>query len=61
MIHLRTLLALFIVAAATCLAACQRAPEPVATLAPTKGMVPINDIQIYYEIHGDGTPLILLT
>jgi pimeloyl-ACP methyl ester carboxylesterase len=54
----RTLLALSIVVTATCLTACQRTPAPVAT--PSNGMVPINDIQIYYEIHGDGPPLILL-
>jgi len=60
MIHLRTLLALSIVATSTCLTACQSTAAPVATLAPTKGPVPINDIRLYYEIHGDGTPLILL-
>lgn len=60
MIHLRTLLALSVVATATCLTACKKTAAPVATLAPTIGLVPINDIQLYYEIHGDGTPLILL-
>jgi pimeloyl-ACP methyl ester carboxylesterase len=47
------------------LAACQPAPSPPATTStatarPVKGLAPVNDIQMYYEIHGDGTPLILL-
>jgi len=31
-----------------------------STVLPTTGFAPVNDIQMYYEIHGDGTPLILL-
>lgn len=31
-----------------------------ATVSPTTGFAPVSDIQMYYEIHGDGTPLILL-
>ena len=31
-----------------------------AAVPPTTGFAPVNDIQMYYEIHGDGTPLILL-
>jgi pimeloyl-ACP methyl ester carboxylesterase len=33
---------------------------PGARTGPASGMAPVNDIQMYYEIHGDGTPLILL-
>lgn len=38
-------------------------PKPTSTPVPTpsSGMIAsVNDIQMYYEIHGDGTPLILL-
>jgi pimeloyl-ACP methyl ester carboxylesterase len=42
------------------LLACQPAQVPQPTPAPPTGIVPVNDIQMYYEIHGDGTPLILL-
>jgi len=56
----RTLLALSIVVTATCLTACQRTQALGATPSSTKGIAPINDIQVYYEIHGDGPPLILL-
>lgn len=39
-----------------CAAVAARAQEP------TKGYAPVNDLQLYYEIHGDGTdePLVLL-
>ena len=41
-------------------AACQP-PEPsVENADPIAGMAPVNDVELYYEIHGDGTPLILL-
>ena len=38
----------------------QPATTPVARTVPASGMAPVNDIQMDYEIHGDGTPLILL-
>jgi pimeloyl-ACP methyl ester carboxylesterase len=41
------------------LAACQS--KPVAKDVPnTSGRASVNDIRMYYEIHGDGVPLILL-
>lgn len=43
-----------------CLSACQQATAPASKTAPPKGLAPINDIKMYYEIHGDGPPLILL-
>ena len=60
MIHLYTLLALSVFVMAVSLIVCQIASTPAVTLTATTGMAPVNDIQIYYEIHGDGTPLILL-
>ncbi|CAN5895518.1 hypothetical protein BH20GEM1_BH20GEM1_06830 [soil metagenome] len=38
----------------------QPATMPVAGAAPATGMAPVNDIEMYYEIHGNGPPLILL-
>jgi len=60
MSHLRTLLALTIIATVACLTACQPAPTPAARTVPFSGMAPVNDIEMYYEIHGEGTSLILL-
>lgn len=42
------------------LTACQPAISPAATTRPATGLTPVNDIRMYYEIHGDGPPLILL-
>ena len=28
--------------------------------APTSGYAPVNGLNLYYEIHGDGDPLVLL-
>ncbi len=48
------------------LAACRPAPalteatSPAAKARPATGLAPVNDIQMYYETHGDGPPLILL-
>ena len=30
------------------------------TTAPTTGTVPVNGLEMYYEIHGEGQPLVLL-
>ena len=43
-----------------CVAACQPSDTPVESNEPVSGMAPINDVELYYEIHGNGTPLILL-
>jgi len=54
--------ALYVFLSVVLLAACQ----PVVTLTPippaepVTGKAPVNDIQMYYEIHGEGQPLILL-
>ena len=46
--------------AAVCVTACQP-PEPsVQSTGPVSGMAPVNDIELFYEIHGEGTPLVLL-
>jgi pimeloyl-ACP methyl ester carboxylesterase len=61
MLCLHKLLVLVVVAlAVTGFAACHSAPPPEAIPAPTTGTVPVDDVQIHYEIHGDGTALILL-
>ncbi len=46
--------------AAISLAAFRPASTPTMTTTPATGRAPVNDIQMYYEIHGDGTPLIHL-
>ena len=38
----------------------QPAITPDARIRPASGMAPVNDIQMYYEIRGEGPPLILL-
>lgn len=43
-----------------CLCACQQATAPASKTVPPKGLAAVNDIKMYYEIHGDGPPLILL-
>ena len=32
----------------------------MASPAPQTGYAPVNGLQMYYEIHGDGEPLVLL-
>ena len=53
MIRVPKLLALFVAGLATGLLSCTTVPQ-------TTGFAPVSDIRMYYEIHGDGTPLILL-
>lgn len=48
------------VAAALFLASCGPDSATDDPARPTSGMVPVNDIQMYYEIHGEGAPLMLL-
>jgi len=66
MTYVRMLLALSVVAVSVAgVTACHRASTPRApasgvSLAAKSGMVPVDDVQIHYEIHGDGAPLILL-
>lgn len=44
------------------LAACQPliVTYPEAPARPVSGLAPVNGIQLYYEIHGEGGPLVLL-
>ncbi|NOZ27787.1 MAG: alpha/beta fold hydrolase [Chloroflexi bacterium] len=62
MVYSRAFLVLSVLIMVVSLTACQVAPLPTATptQTTTTGMAPVNDIQMYYEIHGDGPPLILL-
>jgi pimeloyl-ACP methyl ester carboxylesterase len=53
MIRVPKLWALSVAGLATGLLSC-------TTIPPTTGFAPVSDIRMYYEIHGDGTPLILL-
>ena len=47
--------------AMVCVTACQPTPETsVESSEPVSGMAPANDVELYYQIHGEGTPLILL-
>jgi hypothetical protein len=32
----------------------------MASTDPQTGYAPVNDIELYYEIHGEGEPLVLL-
>jgi pimeloyl-ACP methyl ester carboxylesterase len=54
LVTLASLIAMF------CVAACQPSDTPVESNEPVSGMAPVNDVELYYEIHGNGTPLILL-
>ncbi len=64
MIRLRALLALSVFGLAAMLAASMAASMAACqfTLSPTPttGLAPVNGIQMYYEIHGAGAPLILI-
>ena len=46
--------------AVVCLVACHPPESPAKSIEPVSGTAPANDVELYYEIHGDGTPLILL-
>jgi pimeloyl-ACP methyl ester carboxylesterase len=65
MMRRRTLIAMA-AAAGTALAAPGRAftraamTTPTAEMTPQSGYAPVNGLQMYYEIHGSGEPLILL-
>ena len=60
MIRFHKLMTPAVLVAVAFLVACQPAPTPGARALPASGLAPVNDIGMYYEIHGDGTPLILL-
>jgi pimeloyl-ACP methyl ester carboxylesterase len=54
------LVATALVFTAGCFTACQP-PEPsVESAEPVSGMAAVNDVELYYEIHGEGTALILM-
>ena len=36
------------------------ATNPVAQMSDPAGYVPVSGLDMYYEIHGDGSPLVLL-
>ncbi len=59
MIRIKIFLVLSSFVVAVNLAGCRIAPSP-ATTVPATGIARVNDIRIYYEIHGNGKPLILL-
>ena len=54
------LTATVLIIAATCFTACQSPESSAESAGPVSGMAPVNDVELYYEIHGDGTALILL-
>ena len=54
LVILASLIAMFYVAA------CQPPETPVESSEPVSGTAHINDVELYYQIHGEGTPLILL-
>ena len=41
-------------------AACQPSETPIESGEPVSGMAHVNGIELYYQVHGEGTPLILL-
>jgi len=54
------LVATVLILAAVCFTACQP-PEPsVESTEPVSGMASVNDVELYYEIHGEGTALLLM-
>jgi pimeloyl-ACP methyl ester carboxylesterase len=46
--------------ALVCLAACQPTETSVESSETVNGTATVNDVELYYQIHGDGTPLVLL-
>ena len=50
----------FLLIALMCIAACQPSETSVKNGEPVSGMAPANNVELHYEIYGDGTPLILL-
>ena len=46
--------------AMVCLAACQPSETTAEIGDPISGLAPVNDVELYYQLHGEGTPLILL-
>src|SRR5512145_103017 len=38
----------------------QNAATPMTDMTPQTGYAPVNGLQMYYEIHGSGMPLVLL-
>ena len=59
-IRTRQLIVTALTIAAFCVSACQPSEQPVESMEPVTGMAPVNGVELYYEIHGEGTPLILL-
>ena len=59
-VRIRFLKGMALIISAVGLASCQP-PEPsVDSTDPVSGIASVNNVELYYEIHGEGTPLILL-
>jgi pimeloyl-ACP methyl ester carboxylesterase len=56
----QTLKVTVLILAAVCCAACQSPEETIERSEPASGMVSVNEVELYYEVHGEGTALILL-
>ena len=54
------LTAMAVTLVAICIAACQPPELLLENTGPVSGMAPVNDVELYYEIHGEGVPLVLL-
>jgi pimeloyl-ACP methyl ester carboxylesterase len=52
--------AMALVISAVGLASCQPSEPSAESSDPVSGFAPVNDVELYYEIRGQGTPLILL-
>jgi pimeloyl-ACP methyl ester carboxylesterase len=59
-VRIQFVVILMLFTAMFCVAACQPYETPVESNEPVIGMAPVNDVELYYQIHGVGTPLILL-
>lgn len=59
-VHTRFLMITALLIALIGLASCQPPETSVESSKPVSGMAPVNDVELYYQIHGEGTPLILL-
>ena len=61
-IRTQLLMAMAMMVAAVWFAACQPPGPSIESTStePISGIAPVNDIELYYEIHGEGTPLVLL-
>ena len=59
-VRIRFLKGMALIISAVGLASCQPPESSVDSTDSVSGIASVNNVELYYEIHGEGTPLILL-